>query len=258
MKFRIDDTQTRRKFRKYSLEPQIDYITVDHQRPPVRVISMGENDDRAVIFIHGAPGSSSDFYGYLRKKELISKGRLITYDRPGYGYSGLGNPVENISQQARILHQLIDILQLKSVILAGHSYGGPIAAYTALLNNAVKGIVMIAPAIAPHKERYFLLGKLTEWSLTRNLVPLPFQVAAFEKKHHKKELQKAASRWNNLSIPAKVIHGRGDLIVPFGNLRYVKEAFPADLVEAIPVTWGNHFLPWTHRKLISRHIASML
>jgi len=56
---------------------------------------------------------------------------------------------------------LINEKKLTNVIVIGASYGGPLAARIGFLNNNVKVIVMISPAIDPNNEKDIWASRFT-------------------------------------------------------------------------------------------------
>ena len=87
------------------------------------------------------------------------------------------------------------------MILVGHSYGGPIAAYTSLKMPKVKSVLMLAPAIDSASEKVFKIAHVAKWKLTKWMVPAAFRVAGDEKFAHIEELQKLKNIWKEIKVP---------------------------------------------------------
>lgn len=256
--FITSDKETLRIFKNSGISASIKYIPSSIISSKVRVMQTGNSKKNAVLFIHGAPGSGNAFYGYLKDSSLLKNAKLITYDRPGYGYSDFGKSLPSIQKQALIIDEIIEALDLKKVIVVGHSYGGPIAALSALKNNKIKDIVMLSPAIDPNSEEYFWVGNFAKWKATRWLVPRAFVVAADEKYAHAKELKAIESSWKNIKVPILIIHGKEDFLAPYKNMEYVKDYFPRALISPITLPNENHFIPWTKKQLVIRKIDSLI
>lgn len=98
-----------------------------------------------LLFIHGL-GS------YLRAwdqniEQFRQDYRCIALDLPGYGKSSKGEYAYDMSFFAGVIRQFIDQLQLKNVILVGHSMGGQIAMHTVLNDPAaIEKLILLAPA----------------------------------------------------------------------------------------------------------------
>jgi pimeloyl-ACP methyl ester carboxylesterase len=100
----------------------------------------------------------SFYSGRFRDREIQDKFRIYAIDRPGYGYSGFGNPEPSIQKQSEMLRVLIDSLhQAKHpVIIVGSSFGAAIACRLAMDHPyLVDGLVLTGPAIGPGLEKYF-------------------------------------------------------------------------------------------------------
>lgn len=106
----------------------------------------GEN---TIIFIHGL-GS------YLRAwekniGELSKNNRCIAIELPGYGKSSKEPHSGKMTFYAGIVNELVKELNLKNVVIAGHSMGGQIGMTTYLLYPCiVKALILAAPAGFEH------------------------------------------------------------------------------------------------------------
>lgn len=78
---------------------------------------------------------------------LSRKARCIALDLPGYGYSDKGNYAFDMTFFAKTVREFVQALDLKNVVLVGHSMGGQIA-MTALLQDAqiAQKLILLAPA----------------------------------------------------------------------------------------------------------------
>ena len=94
---------------------------------PLRVLQNGQGRD--VLLIHGSPGSIEDWTPLMNT--LSRSFRVTAYDRPGHGWSG-DRGVYSPSANAQVALALMERLNLRDVIVVGHSYGGAIALALAL------------------------------------------------------------------------------------------------------------------------------
>jgi len=103
-------------------------------------IGNGEN----VLFIHGSMGSVEDWETLYPLLE--DKYRVTAIDRPGMGFSDIKNNDYTLHGNAKILRQIIKKLDLKNVIIVGHSFGGAIAIKMAIdYDENIKGYLLLAP-----------------------------------------------------------------------------------------------------------------
>jgi len=101
--------------------------------------------DQTIIFIHGLGSYLPAWKKNL--DELSQNYRCIAVDLPGYGKSSKLPHSGMMSFYASVIVDLIDELELKNVVLAGHSMGGQISITTALLYpNKVSKLILAAPA----------------------------------------------------------------------------------------------------------------
>ncbi|MBX2827558.1 MAG: alpha/beta hydrolase, partial [Flavobacteriaceae bacterium] len=162
----------------------------------------------------------------------------------------------SISLQAHLISEIISEKHLNNVITVGSSYGGPLAAQIAVLNPNVKAVMMISPAIDPKNEKDIWASRLTQWWLTRWMVPTGYRVAGDEKTTHAKELACIEENWPNVHIPVIHIHGDVDDIVPYENVHYTAKMFPN--IEIITTQNTGHEIAWARKDLIMPHLLRLL
>ncbi|EMK2593396.1 TPA: alpha/beta fold hydrolase [Bacillus cereus] len=82
-------------------------------------------------------GMTCSFYDWLPIiKKLSQHFTVVSYHRPGYGKSDLGNQPRTIRQVTKELHMLLNKLAIQEpFILIGHSYGGLCAQHFAMLHE---------------------------------------------------------------------------------------------------------------------------
>ncbi|MEM9212353.1 MAG: alpha/beta hydrolase [Pseudomonadota bacterium] len=106
----------------------------------------GPRDGIPIVLIHGAGGNTRDFT-FRFSGELAQRGYyVITFDRPGFGYS---DPVEgspaSIAAQAARLAQAADALGVPKPIVLGHSLGGAVAlAWATERPDGIAGLVAVS------------------------------------------------------------------------------------------------------------------
>ncbi len=101
--------------------------------------------DKTLLFIHGIGNYAKYFYYQI--KHFMKKYRVIAIDMPGYGKSSI-IPETRYSMPFHIsaVRKFIKKLNLKNLVIIGHSYGGGVAVGTSYYNKKiVKNAVFIAP-----------------------------------------------------------------------------------------------------------------
>jgi pimeloyl-ACP methyl ester carboxylesterase len=117
------------------------WITVNDQ--PVNVIDFGEGPP--IVFVHGLSGSWPNWLEQL--PVFAARHRVITLDLPGFGHSPMPREQISISNYARLLDGLLDILGVDAAAVVGNSMGGFIAAELAIsAPRRVERLVLISAA----------------------------------------------------------------------------------------------------------------
>lgn len=133
-------------------KPALEFDQIDYgfqtrkalDNPFVSYIDEGQGK-YTLILIHGL-ASNAGFWRY-NIPELSKHFRVIAVDLPGYGKSQKGNYSYSLSFYAETIKNLIDELQLKNVVLVGHSMGGQISIIFALkYPDKLSKLILAAPA----------------------------------------------------------------------------------------------------------------
>ncbi|MGD1842949.1 MAG: alpha/beta fold hydrolase [Thermonemataceae bacterium] len=223
MQFRTSDKRVWKKFEAIPQKVQVERYQVANRT--VRYINIGADTLPTVLFIHGAPGSADAFFSYLKDTVLLEKARMISVDRPGYGYSDFGKAEVSVAQQAKLIAPLLDqFANGHPFLVVGHSYGGTIAARLAMdFPEKVDYLIMAAPAIDPDNEKKFWVNKPADWAIFKWAIPKAVRVSNDEKLAHVAETAKMLPDWQKVTMPVTYIHGEKDGIVPFANAAFAKE-----------------------------------
>lgn len=215
-----------------------------------------------LFFIHGGSGSSSAWIKYESK--FKNKYNIVSLDLRGHGKSAKKNKLKDyaLPEFSQDIYLLIKFLNLKNIILIGHSFG-TLVEQDLLFRypNLVKAAIFLSPDFNVNKEakakalKYFLkLFFFLEW------LPLPLPPG----KHLDYSRYLNTGDWNiprmiadikntswrvfyycirqsyglntekklsQLQLPALLIHGKRDSIFPVTNsMRMAKIMKNADLI----------------------------
>lgn len=223
VQFRKADKELQQIFSENNIPATIHYYSTQGRK--LRYVSVGNEDLPTLLFLHGSPGSMSYYSWRFMDDSIQNKFRVYAVDRPGYGYSGFGDPEPSIQKQSEMIRPILDSLHKAHhpIILVGGSYGSSIACRMAMDHpDLVDGLVLTGPSLAPGKETYFWFTHLIESPLIRWFMPRIFKSANTEKVHHKKELEKMLPYWKNIRVPVIYMQGAKDNIIDTSNAGFAR------------------------------------
>lgn len=200
-----------------------------------------------IIFIHGTPGSWDAFAGYMRDSALLAHYRMVSIDRPGFGYSDFGK-VYHLKKQAELIEPVLEKLRNgRPTYLTGHSLGAPLIVQLAADRPELcQGLIMISGSVDPNEEKP---EKWRPWLFKTPLnffVPGAFKPSNEELWYLKKDLVKLKDEFARITCPVYFIHGAADTWVPPGNVEYARKLLVnAHTIGELIIPGGNHFIPWT-------------
>lgn len=260
VQFRMDDKELTHWFEARHIHAHIGYYEALGRK--VRYIGVGDNPEATILFIHGAPSSLSYWKAYLADSVLLSRATMYAVDRPGYGYSGLADPLPDIAAQATIISKILDSLHRvnRPVIVVGVSYGSPIAARLTMdYPQLVDGLILMAPPLGPGREEYFWFTCPAESPLIHWMVPRMLQTANNEKVHHREELTKMLPLWGRIHVPVMYLQGTEDGLVDTSNETFAREHLknaPSLNIQMIP--GRGHLIAFDEKDRIVKTIVNMI
>ena len=101
--------------------------------------------ERTLLFVHGLSSNLDSWKKNIQG--LTGDYRCVAIDLPGYGKSSRIKTDYSLAEYADILNAIADKMELKNVILVGHSMGGQIAMHSVLkYPKTYEKLILIAPA----------------------------------------------------------------------------------------------------------------
>ena len=256
--FRMSKSEVEKYFAESDIKPKLSKYTLDHRT--INYLDTEVDSLPMVIFLHGAPGSLSAFIHFFKDTSLQQASRIVSVDRPGYGYSNFGWSEKSLKEQSKLLSPILELnTHEQKPILVGHSLGGPVAARMAMdYPDLVGGIILVAPSVDPELEpeewyRPILYSPFARW-----ILPKSFRVTNDEIYFLKKELEAMLPLWETLKMPIIVIQGGADKLVHPKNAEFVQNLATNTTVEIVFVDGMNHFVPWNNEKLITDAVMKQL
>ena len=256
LRMRITDRKLNKEFKGYTLKPhQHRYEACDRT---MNYAEIGDDSLPVVLFVHGSPGSWTAFKEFFKDSLLLSKAKLVSVDRPGFGYSDYGRAESSLAKQAAcILPLLQKYAQQKTIILVGHSLGGPLIARMAMdYPDLVSTLIFVAPSVDPTLEPHSWYRKPMD--TVRWLLPGSIQASNREIIPLKSELELMLPLWKTIHQPCIVIQGDADNLVPPANALFLQKMLVNSKVEVVMLKGMNHFIPWTKPEAIQQAILQSL
>jgi len=242
MTYRINDTTAKKNFKKAGIELFTETIDAGNFR--LHYAKTGNDSLPTLFFVHGSPGSWMKFGEYLKDPDLLKKYRMISVDRPGFGYSEFGS-AKNLTEQSAIVSVLLKQLKNnKPVYAIGRSLGGPLVIKLAIDNPGLfSGLVLLASSIDPAAE------KPEKWRKTLQTTPLNYFVPGAWKQSNKEiwylktDLKELAAGFTSITCQVYIMHGDKDDLVSVSNVEYAKKMFVnAKSVSATIIPGGGHYV----------------
>lgn len=217
----------------------------------LHVCISGDSTKPLLAIVHGSPGSWEDYKTFMQDSLLRLKYRIAAVDRPGFGASEYGQPMVSLRQQADLIFAALDKLSpTAKIILAGHSYGGPVVTRIAMDHpERIAHLYLLAAAVDPAQEK-------KEWfrPVVRGLgfmLPDALEASNDELSTLKTDLELMLPLWPKLTMPVTMLHGTEDMLVPYANTSFVMQQIGASpRFRLVSIPKANHFIPWSHFELV--------
>jgi pimeloyl-ACP methyl ester carboxylesterase len=245
MTFRKPDSEMKMKFKQAGVQLTTSIIRINNRN--IHFAKTGNDSFPTLLFIHGTPGSWDAFAGYMQDKDLLKHYRMISIDRPGFGYSDFGEALHLAAQSVLLNGAVNQLRNGKPIYLVGHSLGGPMIVLMATDNpEYYNGLVLISGSVDALEEKPEKWRPILFKTPLNYLVPGAFRPSNEELWYLKKDLVDLKSKFIKVTQPVYFIHGSKDTWVPPGNVEYAKKLLVnAPQVDQLMIADGNHFIPWT-------------
>jgi pimeloyl-ACP methyl ester carboxylesterase len=159
------------------MEARETQIAVEGVRAPV-LQSGPPDDDEAIVFVHGNPGSSRDWGDLLARTGVFA--RAVAPDMPGFGHADKPDGFEyTVQGYGRFLGGTLDALGVRRAHLVLHDFGGPWGlAWAASNPGAVASVVLINTGVLTG-YRWHYLAKIWRAPVLGELFQLTATLPAF-------------------------------------------------------------------------------
>ncbi len=250
IKMRISDVKAKQQFDEAGIV--LHTLVKKINGFPLHYAQTGNDTLPTLLFVHGTPGSWGAFENYLKNKQLLLHYRIISIDRPGFGYSNFGAAM-NLSAQTAIISTWMDsVYNNHPFIIIGHSLGGPLGVKLAAARpQYTKALVILAGALDPAAEKPEKWRPVLFKTPLNLLVPGALKTSNEELWYLKNDLKEMLGDYQKITMPVYILHGTKDMLVPYSNVAYAKKMFTKTGSLAVTTFENeNHFIVWTREKEI--------
>lgn len=257
MKFRISDSKATQEFEQKGVHISFHYT--GGGKSGLHYAKSGSDTLPTLFFIHGSPGSWDAFKIYMMDTALLQHFRMISIDRPGFGYSSFGAAM-HLDEQAIMINTIMEKENNnKPLHLVGHSIGGPVIIKLAqLYPERVSSLTLLAGSISPKDEPKEYWRYLFLHTPLHVLLPGAFAPSNDEIVYFKKDLYSLDTGYAVVKMPITFIHGDADKFVTVKNVEYGKSKLANNSnVKVIVIPGGSHFIPWEHFNIIKDHLLTL-
>jgi pimeloyl-ACP methyl ester carboxylesterase len=221
------------------------YDTVIEQRH-LHYAVCGSDSLPTLVFIHGSPGSWMNYMKYMWDTAMRKKFRIVSIDRPGFGYSDFGKALHLQDQCNIILPVLKHLKNDHPLFLVGHSMGGPVVVKLAAEAPVLfKTVVIVAGAIDINQEAKETWRKIMNVRPLYWCMPGAFAPSNTELLYLKKDLLPLQNDFKKITCNILFVHGDADTWVPIQNIAFGKKMMVnAASISADTLHGADHQVPW--------------
>ena len=229
-------------------------LEIDVKGQKLKLTEDGPSSGPVVLFLHGAGGSSWNPMLML----LAEHHRVIAPEHPGFGRSATPDWMMSVGDLAMFYLDMLEVMGLKRVHLAGHSLGGWTAAEIAIRNTSrLASLTLLSPAgcrsEAPFGDIFLwdaetaTRAQFFDQKLAEERIKLLPQADLDVQLQNKATVARLA--WNprlhnpqlphwlhRIEVPTLLLWGRDDKIVPFACHAAFKAEIKGAKLVALPET----------------------
>lgn len=256
-KNRISDQDSLALFQRKGTGLRIRDTLVNGHR--IHFATSGRDTLPTIVFIHGSPGSWSNYRACMWDPELRKRYRFVSFDRPGFGYSDFGE-VLPLKQQAGLLLPVIRGLDNgRTVTVFGHSMGAPVAAQIAAMDTSlVDRLVLSGAPLDVRLEEKETWRQVMDAGPMKFLLPGSFRPSNQELLLLKKDLTGFGNELEKIRASVYFHHGDEDNWVPIGNIQFgIDHLTNAANLKSDTVRGAGHLIPWQNQKEFLDYLRSI-
>jgi len=210
----------------------------------------GSDSLPALVFIHGSPGSWTNYRAFMWDSSLLKKYRIASIDRPGFGYSDFGKAMR-LQDQCEIIRPIIEKLSNgKALYLCGHSMGAPVCVQIAASNpGLISNLILVGAPLDVNLEEKETWRRIMSVKPLYYALPGAFGPSNTELLYLKTDLIGLQTEFDKVRAKVKFIHGDKDDWVPIENIAYGKKMMiNAAAISCDTLFGAGHMIPWKNEE----------
>lgn len=249
----MSERELKRHYASLPVKPT--FFTIKNDSVELFCATTGNDTLPPLLLIHGAPGGWFSNIALVDDEDLQARYHIIAISRPGYHKSKFKNrlkPLTSLELQTIAIHEALRLNRsFKKGIVFGTSYGAPIAVKMAVkYPKDFYHLVLVAGAFDPENEKFWWFHRYLRSLFVRLSLPRFINTATEEKFTHVKELELLLPEWQKINLPATVIQGTKDDIVPTVNLEFARQQLKGKQAEFISIEGAGHMIRRSHPGII--------
>lgn len=215
-------------------------------------------DEKTILILHGWQRSLSEWMPVAKK--LAQDYTVILLDLPGFGLTPRPKESYSIYDYAKFVEHFLNKLEIKKVMLIGHSFGGRIGIILGSKSRLLDKLILV-DAAAVEKKSLLVQAKITFNKLAILPVKLffPHQVEEIKNKFGSDDYQTAGNMrdifiktvnedltplLSKIEVPTLVIWGEKDSTRPLSEGKLIKDTIHD---AKLRVVWGAGHSPYLEK-----------
>lgn len=219
----------------------------------------GSDSLPTLIFIHGSPGSWTNFRSFMWDFNLLRKYRIVSIDRPGFGYSDFGSALHLKDQRRLILPIIKKFANGNAVYLCGHSMGAAVALQLAASEpGLISNLILVGAPLDVKLEKKETWRRVMELKPLYWALPGAYGPSNTELLYLKNDLIGMQQEFEKVTANVTFIHGDLDEWVPIENIDYGKKMLiNAKSISCDTLFNAGHFIPWKNHEAFKHLLMQM-
>ncbi len=244
-KYIYTEKEINQHYKNKNYKPVFNQITYNNQQ--LYYAEFGDTAKPLLLLIHGAPAAWYTWMNFTDNDSLRTKYHILAIDRLGYGKSNYGKAQLDIHEQICAIQYIIDKYPHKQLNLAGRSYGAPIAAALANINQKnCSNLYLFSPVISPYKEKKYWFSGMAKAAPVKWFLPKALNVASAEKYAHLKQMNELLNHYPGIKSNVIIVAGKKDWVADSSNFRICDSLICSPNKKKILLENADHFLTFNY------------